>query len=431
MTLFAVAISVALLIVLVSAIKLNPFLAFIVTSILAGTLLNLPLERISGVIEAGIGNMLGPIAIVICVGAMFGKVIADSGAAKRIADTLINSFGARNIGVAMALAGFVVGIPLFYNVGFVLLVPLIFSITYRANLPVVATALPMLAGLSVAHGFLPPHPSPTALVAQFDADVGRTLVYGLIVAIPTLLVAGPVFATTTRRIIADPPPLFRHEPSSQAATEPGALASFCCALLPVIMLASATLVSADTGIMALLGNANVVMLLALFVATVTLGLRRGQTLRQIGAGQGEAIRDVAGIVLIIGGAGALKQIFVEGQADTVLASLMASLALPPLFLGWLTAFVIRVALGSATVAGLTAAGIVHPLVTGHGADPNLMVLAIGAGSLMCSHVNDSGFWMFKEYIGLSVADTFRSWTIMESLVGIFGLLFTLLLSLMI
>jgi Gnt-I system high-affinity gluconate transporter len=282
-------------------------------------------------------------------------------------------------------------------------------------------------------GFLPPHPSPMALVNQFHADIGRTLIYGCIVGIPTLLIAGPLFALSLRKIVVPPSDLFKA--TELGAKElPGVFNSFGCALLPVLLIAvAATLDSADASpanraAIAFAGNPTIVMLVSLLVATITLGLARGLALPKLMQDYGLAIRDIAGILLIIAGAGALKQVFVDGGASAEIGALLASLPIHPLVLGWLLATVIRVALGSATVAGLTAAGIVAPLIQVTGVDPNLLVLAIGAGSLMCSHVNDSGFWMFKEYFNLSLRDTFRSWSLMETLVGIFGLIFVLLLN---
>lgn len=433
MTILGVVFAVALLIVLIAALRVQPFIAFIITSLVAALLLGVSPEQIPKTIERGIGDMLGALAIIICLGAMFGKLIADSGAAQRIAETLMRWFGPARVPLAMALTGFVVGIPLFYNVGFVLLVPLVFSVVYRSRLPPMLVGIPMLSGLSIAHGFLPPHPSPTALVAQFDADMGLTLLYGCVISVPTLLIAGPLFARTLSRIQVGSLDLFK--PTSLTEEQlPGTFNSFACALLPVILIGGATLLGyghfdpAALVLIEFIGNPTIVMLLSLFVATITLGVARGMRLVEIMNGYGQAVRDIAGILLIIAGAGALKQVFVDSGVNTELGNLLANIPIHPLLLGWLVAFAIRIALGSATVAGLTAAGIVAPLIEITGVDPNLMVLAVGAGSLMCSHVNDSGFWMFKEYFQVSLSDTFRSWTMMETLVGSLGIVFVLLLN---
>lgn len=432
MAILAVIVVVALLVGLIGWLKVQPFLAFVIAAITAALIVGVPLDTIPKTIEKGIGDLLGPLSVIIVLGAMFGKLIADTGAAQRIAASLVALFGPRLLPLALAITGFVVGIPLFYNVGFVLLVPLVFSLAYRAKLPVVVVGIPMLAGLSIAHGFLPPHPSPVALVAQLDADMGLTLIYGLIVGVPTLLIAGPLFARTLNGFALPEGGLFASAPLEDAEL-PGAFNAFAVALLPVAMIAVATLLGyaalppAVAEGVAFLGNPMIVMLVSLLVATVTLGLARGVPIGQMMESYGSAVKDIAGILLIIAGAGGLKQVFTAGGIDVALAGSLSTIPVPPLLLGWLVAMGIRVALGSATVAGLTAVGIVAPLVAATGADPNLMVLAIGAGSLMCSHVNDSGFWMFKEYFGLSLKDTFRSWTLMETLVGSFGLIFVLIL----
>ncbi len=433
MTIVAIAAAVGLLVLLIAAGRVQPFVAFIISAIAAALMLGLPLEQIPKSVERGIGDMLGPLSIIIILGAMFGKLIADSGAAERISQSLIRLFGAKRIPLAMALTGFIVGIPLFYNVGFVLMVPLIFSVVYRSKLPALYAGIPMLAGLSISHGFLPPHPSPAALVNQFGADMGVTLLYGFLVGIPTLLIAGPLFALTLRKVVVTPPELFKPADISDEKV-PGIFNSFLCALLPVILIATATALSyGDLApevrpLVVFFGNPMIGLLLSLAIGTYTLGVARGIPLTKLMQSYADAVRDIAGILLIIAGAGALKQIFVDSGVNDDLGKLLGNLPIHPLVLGWFVALVIRIALGSATVAGLTAAGIVAPLVQATGVDPNWMVLAVGAGSLMCSHINDSGFWMCKEYFNLSLADTFRSWTVMETLVGSFGLLFILLFS---
>ena len=433
----AVVVSVGLLTLLIAWGKLQPLLAFVIASLAAALLLGIPVASIPKTIEKGIGDLLGSLTVIVCLGAVFGKLIADSGAAQRIATFLIRVFGPTRMPLALTLTGFVAGIALYYNVGFVLLVPLIFSLVFQTGRPAVALAIPLVAGLSIAHGFLPPHPSPTALVAQFHADIGRTLIYGLLVAIPTLILAGPLFAMTLKNIKSVPSPLFKAELRPEAEL-PGVFNSFATALLPVWLLGAATFLTlvpvSDQGSMALvnfLANPMIVMLAAYATAVVTLGLARGYKLPYLMNGAQEALREIAPILLVIAGAGALKQVLVDSGVSAQLGVQLSALPVPPLLLGWLVATLIRICLGSATVAGLTAAGIVGPVVQASGTDPALMVLAIGAGSLMCSHVNDSGFWMFKEYFGLSLKDTFRSWSLMETLVGVFGIIFVMLLSLVV
>jgi Gnt-I system high-affinity gluconate transporter len=430
----SVLLAVGLLTLLIAWGKVQPLLAFVAASIAAALLLGVPPSKIPGAIEKGIGDLLGSLVVIICLGAVFGKLIADSGAARRIASCLVDALGPSRIPVALTVTGFVVGIPLYYNVGFVLLVPLIFSLVYSSGRPAVALAIPLLAGLSIAHGFLPPHPSPVALVSAIHADMGTTLLYGIVVAIPTLIIAGPVFAMSLRGIRAQPAAMFQDGRALQEGELPGVFNSFATALLPVLLLGATTVLMMArpdlNGSLSFLANPLVVMLVSYLVAIYTLGLAQGRRFPDVMQGPAEAMREIAPILLIIAGAGALKQVLVESGVSADLGALLSSLPVPPLVLGWLVATVIRICLGSATVAGVTAGGIVAPLVHSSGVDPNLMVLAIGAGSLMCSHVNDSGFWMFKEYFGLSLKDTFRSWTLMETLVGVFGLLFVMLLSLL-
>ncbi|WP_158970590.1 gluconate:H+ symporter [Paraglaciecola sp. L3A3] len=431
MAIVSVGIAILILILLVTWAKLNPFLAFLITSIIAAIMLDVPLDTIPKTLEQGIGGLLGSLAVIICVGAMFGKLISTSGAAQRISSSLMSMCGDKYITWALMLTGFIVGIPLFYNVGFVLLVPLVFSVVYQTKLPAVYLGIPLLAALSVTHGFLPPHPSPTALVPQFGADLGLTLVYGLIVAIPTMALAGPVFAKTLKNI--DSKPLDTFKPQIMEEHElPSALNSFVTSLLPVVLIAGTTALPYIAGeessaLIKFIGNPMVVMLIALVIATYTLGISRGINISKIMDDYSEAIKDIAVILLVIAGAGALKQVFVVSGVSTEIGDALKSIDINPLILGWLIATIIRICLGSATVAGLTAAGIVAPLVLSTDVNPNLMVLAIGAGSLMCSHVNDSGFWMYKGYFNLSLKDTFKSWSLMETIVGVVGIISVLIL----
>jgi gluconate transporter len=428
---FSVLLAVGLLTIMIAWGKVQPLLAFVVAAMLAALMLGMPLAKIPGAIEKGIGDLLGSLVVVICVGAVFGKLIADSGAARRIAVSLIGGLGPSRIPIAMTITGFVVGLPLYYNVGFVLMIPLIFSMVYQSGRPAVALGMPLLAGLSIAHGFLPPHPSATALVAAVHADMGKTLIYGLIVAIPTLIIAGPIFSMTLTKIQANPAAIFREAPRPDHEL-PGTFVSFFTALLPVVLLAGLTGIqltqTTHSPLLDFMASPLVVMLASYIIAIFTLGVFQRTPLPAIMTSAQEAMREISPILMIIAGAGALKQVMIDAGVSAQLGAQLAAMPVPPLVLGWGVATVLRICLGSAAVAGVTAAGIVTPLVQSSHVDPNLMVLAVGAGSLMCSHVNDSGFWMFKEYFGLSLKDTFRSWSAMETIVGVFGLLFVLLLS---
>lgn len=435
MNLLLVLLGILLLVCLISWGKVNAFLAFLVVSLVTGLLLGIPLSGITHCVYKGIGDTLGQLAIVIVLGAMLGKLVAESGAAQRIATVMMNIFGEKYIQWALMATGFIIGIPLFYNVGFVLMVPLIFSVVYKYKLPAVYIGLPMLASLSVTHGFLPPHPAPAALVGQFHANMGKTLLYGFMVAIPAVIIAGPLFARTLKKIKSTPLEglVAPNKPEEQL---PGAANSLVSSLLPVILLMLTTLLPlvfpgarAWKTILEFLGDPSIILLLAIGVATYTLGIRTGKSMKNIMRIYEEAVKDIAMILLIIGGAGALKEVFVESGVSREIAAVLQEWPVHPLVLGWLIAAIIRVCLGSATVAGLTAAGIILPLMKSSHVEPNLMVLSVGAGSLMFSHVNDGGFWLFKEYFNLSIKDTLRSWSIMETLVALIGLGGVLILNL--
>lgn len=428
MSILIVLACIVLLVVLISRFKINAFLAFLVVSILAGLLLGIEPGRVGGSVQKGVGDMLGSLAIVVIAGSMLGKLVAESGAAQQISSGLMRIFGQKYLQVAFMITGFVIGIPLFYNVGFILVFPLLASVVYRYKLPALYVGVPMAASLSVTHGFLPPHPSPAALVGQFGANMGTTLILGIIIAIPTVIIAGPLFARTLKNLNPSLLKTFQSEglPEDQLPTLTNSLLS---AMLPVILLTITTVamfqMNTDSALrkpVEFLSDASVVMLLSLAVATYTLGLSRGMKMTRIMEIYGDAVKDVCMIILIMGGAGALKQVLIESGVSDQIAGMLDGLAVHPLVLGWLIACIIRVCVGSATVAGLTAAGIVAPLLVSHPeVNPNLMVLAVGAGSLMFSHLNDSGFWLFKEYFNLSIKDTIRSWSLMETVVAICGL----------
>lgn len=434
MSILIVLASIGVLVLLITRFKVNAFLAFLLISIGAGLLLGIDAGQITNSIQTGIGGMLGSLVIVIVGGAMLGKLVAESGGAQRIASGMMYLFGERYIQWALMATGFIIGIPLFYNVGFVLVVPLIFSVVYRYKFPVVYIGLPMLASLSVTHGFLPPHPSPSYLVAQFGADMGQTLLYGMMVGIPTVIIAGPLFSRTLRRIQSDLPETFKPTEVPESKL-PGLWNSIISALLPVILLATTTLVAPyvpDEGFLqkafVFLSNPDIVLLICLAVATYTLGLRRGMGMKRIMDIYGDAVKDIAMILLIMAGAGALKQVLMDSGVSDEIGIMLTGMDVHPLILGWFIACVIRVCVGSATVAGLTAAGIIMPLMGRPDVNPNLMVLAIGAGSLMLSHVNDGGFWLFKEYFNLSIKDTLKSWSVMETIVGVVGIIGVMILN---
>ncbi len=427
MSILIVLLCIIILVLLITWLKLNAFLALLVVSILAGFLLGMPLGTVTQALQKGIGDTLGSLVIIIALGAMLGKLVAESGAAQKISSVMMNIFGKKYIQWALMATGFIVGIPLFYNVGFVLMIPLIFSVVYQYKFPAVYIGLPMLASLSVTHGFLPPHPSPVALVAQLHADMGTTLMYGLLLAIPAIIIAGLLYSKTLKDITVAPLEIFKKEHTDRKDA-PGVANSFLTALLPVLLLITTSLLSfmakenhSAQNFISFIADPSIVMLLSLLIATYTLGIRTGMGMKAIMDIYVDAVKDVSMILLIIAGSGALKEVLTASGVSKEIATVLTGWKVHPLVLAWLIAAIIRVCIGSATIAGLTAAGIIAPMMAQIHVHPSLMVLSIGAGSLMFSHVNDSGFWLFKEYFNLSVKQTIRSWSMMESIIAAFGL----------
>jgi Gnt-I system high-affinity gluconate transporter len=429
MTFIIIACCILGLVILITWAKVNPFLAFLLVSTITGLLLGIPFQNVMQSVTKGLGDTLGSLVIVIVLGAMLGKIVAESGAAQQIASVFQNIFGTKYLVWAMTITGFLVGVPLFYNVGFVILIPIIFSVAYRYQLPVVYTGLPMLASLSVMHGFLPPHPSPMALLILFKADMATTFFYGITIAIPAIIVAGPLFSRTLKNIKSNEIKINLDFGKTKDQL-PGVANSLLSSLLPVLIIISVSIASKIFGgnnILKFFEDPNVVMCITIIVATFSLGIGRGKRLTEIMQVYTEAVKDIAMILLIIGSAGILKQVLIDSGASKEIAAALGSWQLPPLLLAWVTTAILRLCLGSATIAGLTAAGILYPLLIQTSTDTNLMVLSIGAGSLFFSHVNDTAFWMFKEYFGLSMKDTFRSWTFMETIVSVIGLIGVLIL----
>jgi Gnt-I system high-affinity gluconate transporter len=436
MLVFILILCIGTLILLTTWAKMNVFLTFIIVSVMAALLLGMPLAQVPKTINKGIGDMLGSLVVVIVLGGMLGKLVGASGAAQRIATSMRNAFGEKYITWAMSLTGLIVGIPLYYNVGFFLLIPIIFSVAARYKLPLVYIGLPMLTALSVMHGFLPPHPSPMALTVQFQADIAQVFIYGFIIAIPTIIIAGPLFAKTIRGIKSNSTMTLVTDDIPEKNL-PGLTNSILSSLLPVLLIGLGTLVANLSGnsqvqnIAHFLADPGIAMVGTILIATYTLGISTGRSLKQVMDVYADAIKEIALILLIIGSAGILKQVFMDTGVSEQISAGLQQLNMPPLVLGWVIAAILRLCLGSATVAGLAAAGIVFPLMQTTHADPNLMVLSVGAGSLFCSHVNDTSFWVFKEYFGLDMKRTFLSWSLMETLVSVLGLVGVVLLNMFI
>jgi Gnt-I system high-affinity gluconate transporter len=350
------------------------------------------------------------------------------GAAEKISAALINAFGEKNIQWAVMVTGFLVGIPLYYNAGFVILVPLVFSITKRTNLPLLYVAIPMAASLSTTHCFLPPHPGPAFLVKAFNADMGQTLLYGLMIAIPVIIIAGPLLGRMMQRIKVNAVNFFGSTEQSTTKNLPPAFPSFLVALLPVLLITLAVVATnfMEEGdllrrILLFAGDPVIALLLTVLIAISYFGWRNGESVDTTTKWVNQAISGIAVILLIITAGGIFKQVLTDSGTGDYIASFSEKWNMPPLLFGWTVTALLRVTIGSATVAGITAAGIVTPLVTAGAVSPELMVLAVGTGSVFGSHVNDSGFWMFKEFFNLSLSQTFLSWTVMETTISILGL----------
>ena len=418
---------ILLLILLTTWAKLNAFLSFLIVSLGIGLANGMSIEALTHSLQTGMGDLLGSLLVIIVIGAMLGKLIADYGAAQRIISAFMHWFGRKYIMWALVVTAFIVGIPLFYGIGFVLMVPLIITLAYKYDIPAVYIGLPMLASLSVTHGYLPPHPSPVALIQQYHADLGLTLLYGIVVAVPSVIIAGPLFATTLKKYTRKPLATFAGKTIPENEM-PGIADSFITALGPVVLIGISTLLklwmlpnAPLVRVFNVLGDPSIALLLTLGYAVYALVLKRGQKLETCMISMGEAVKDISLILLIIAGAGALKQVLTDSGTAASLSTLMRGLHLHPILTAWIIAAFIRVCLGSATVAGLTAAGMIAPLIVGSNINPSLIVLATGAGSLFFSHVNDSGFWLFKEYFNLTVKETLKTWSLMESIVSVVGL----------
>ena len=436
MPLLIVIAGIVLLLVLIIVFKFNAFIAFIIVSLAVAIAEGMPLDQAVISIQTGIGSTLGQLVLILGFGAMLGKLVADSGAAQKITTQLVHTFGQNNIQWAVVLAGFIVGIPMFYSVGFVILIPLVFTVAATTNLPLLYVGMPMLASLSVTHGYLPPHPAPTAIAGMFGADIGKTLLYGIIIAIPAIILGGPLYARTIKKIQARPLEEFTNREPLADEQLPRMAVSIITALFPVMLIGlSALLVlvvpqsTPGYAAVSFMGDPVIAMLLSVLLATYTLGLARGKQMKHIMDTLSHSVASITMVLLIIAGAGGLKQVLVDSGVSDYIANLLKDSSLSPLLLAWLIATVLRICVGSATVAGLTTAGIVLPLATNGSVSTELMVLAIGSGSLMVSHVNDGGFWLFKEYFNLSIKETLATWTVLETIVGVVGLIGVLVINL--
>lgn len=444
--LITVVIGILILLALIIVLKLNTFISLIITSMVTALMLGMPLDKVVETVEKGMGSTLGHIAIIFGLGAILGKLLSDGGGATRIADTLIDKFGEKHVQWAMVVAAFVIGIALFFEVGLVLLIPLVFTLAKRTKVSPLKIGLPMITALSVTHGFLPPHPGPVVIAKELHASLGEVLLYGFIIAIPVTIIAGPVFGKIAQKLT---PTAYTREGdiSSLGAQKefkdsemPGFGISVLTATLPVILMLIATVFQLITGnvensknafigIINFIGTADTAMLIAVLFAMVTMGLRQGRNNKAIMQSVTDAIYPIGMMILIIGGGGTFKQVLIDGGVGDTIAKMFEGSTMSPILLAWIVAAVLRLALGSATVAAISTTGIVLPLLQASDVNVALVVLAIGAGSVILSHVNDAGFWMFKEYFGLTIKETFLTWSLLETIISVSGLIFILFLSL--
>ncbi|QHE91103.1 GntP family permease [Pandoraea fibrosis] len=431
-------VAVIALIVLIARFKLNPFITLIVVSLVLGLAVGMPMGGIVKAFETGVGNTLGHIALVVGLGTMLGKMMAESGGAERIARTLIGFFGEKNVHWAMVVIAFIVGLPVFFEVGFVLLIPIAFNVAKRTGTSMVLVGIPMVAGLSVVHGLIPPHPAALLAVTAYNADIGHTIMYALIVGIPTAAIAGPLFAKLMSRYVVPNPdnPLLAQfvDEDREMSQLPGFGITLFTILLPVILMLIGSWADVffapktfANDFLRLIGNSVMALLIATLVSFFTFGKQRGFNRDQILKFTNECLAPIATITLVVGAGGGFGRILMDSGVSKAIVDVATHANLSPLLLGWLVAVLIRIATGSATVAMTTACGIVAPIAAAAGATvkPELMVLATGAGSLILSHVNDGGFWLVKEYFNMTVPQTFKTWTVCETIISVVALLLTL------
>ncbi len=435
----AALVGIALIVVTITRFKLHPALALTLGSLTVAAVAGLPMADAIDGFTKGFGGTAASVGILIALGAMFGKLLADSGGADEIVDTIVGRSGPRTLPWAMAAVGALIGLPMFFEIGLVLLMPVIFLVSRRSGLSLIRVGIPTLAGLSVMHGFVPPHPGPLVAIDALKANLGITLGLGVLVAIPTVVIAGPLFARYAARWVDVPAPeLYETRPRAEGERRPSFGVTLATVLLPVALMMGKALAdilaakgSAVRTVLDFLGTPLVALLIAVVVAMFTLGGGAGMNTKAVSTSVERSLPPIAGILLIVSAGGGFKQTLVDTGIGRLVTDWVQNSGLSVLLLAWLVAVLIRLATGSATVATVTASGILAPLVTSMSTgETSLLVLAIGAGSLFFSHVNDAGFWLVKEYFGLSVGQNIKTWSLMETVISVVGLLLVLLLSLL-
>lgn len=431
-----------LLLYLVMGVKLHAFVALLLVSLLVGVAAGMPLGDILSSVEAGMGGTLGFVAVVVGLGAMFGRMLEVSGGAERLAQTLIGKFGEKNSQWALGITGFIVAIPVFFDVGFIILVPIIYGLARKTGKSLLFYGIPLLAGLAVTHSFIPPTPGPIAVATIIQADLGWVILFGVIAGIPSMIIAGPIFGKyIAKKIHVVVPDYMEVEQKEYDKDLPSFGLIAFLVFIPLILILANTLsgVILDEGnavrsFLTFLGHPFVALTIATLLTFVLLGTRRGYTRDEVQDIATKALEPAGIIILVTGAGGVFKQILIDSGVGEVLGQMMANSSLPPILMAFAIAVLVRIAQGSATVAMVTAAGLVTPLIETIGyTGPilGLIVIAIAAGATAVSHVNDSGFWLVNRYFGLDVKDTLKTWTVMETLIGVVGFLVVFIISLFI
>lgn len=418
-----VIIGIILLVALISLLKIQPFISFLIVSMFLGLANGLKTNELIESIQKGIGSTLGAIVPIIILGSMIGKVIANSNANAVITDKLVHFFGPKKLPFAFMVIGFIVGLPLFFSVAFLLMAPLVLSAAKKHHMNPVYLGIPMLASLSITQGFLPPHPAPYYLVMHLPgADMGKTLGLGIIISFPAMLISGWLFGKTLKNIKANPMSFVADE---IVVNTPKLSSSLFVLLLPVVLISIHAF--ANTQFLLFVGEPIVALLISLAAAIYLLGFSRGIPWSDMQVWLIDSIKDVAPLTLTFAGAGAFKEILQAMHVGDEILKMTNHSNLNPFIIAWLIAALLRIVTGSSTVAGITTAGLILPILIKTGVNPNLLALSIGAGSMVLSHVNDTGFWLYKEYFGVSIKDSLRTWTIMETILAVVGLLGVLVL----
>ncbi|MDW5470458.1 GntT/GntP/DsdX family permease [Staphylococcus equorum] len=417
--------SIVIVILGVAWWKWHAFISLTVAGLFLAIMAGLSPEKIVTAYETGVGDVLGHLVGILALGTILGKLMSDSGAGMQISDYLVKALGYKKLPWAMMLSGFIIGIPVFFEVGIVILLPLVISIHKTTKTNILLIAIPLLAGLSIVHGIVPPHPGAMTAIGIYEADLGKVLLYSLIIALPTAIIAGPIFGKfISKRVIPENPPNII-KVNNKTKGLPSVGISFLVIILPVLLMLLSIITpylgeipSIIKNSLIFIGSPVIALLISCFAAFYLLGVKQGMTKNVIKDLVEECILPIGSIILIIGAGGGFKEILIETGVGNTIAQMTEQLSLSPLLLAFLVAGLIRVATGSATVALTTAAGIVSPIIQHmSGVNLELLVIATGAGSLMLSHVNDAGFWMVKEYLGLNVKETFKTWTVMETLLS--------------